>query len=83
MWYNKIVATINSDTRVTLGIVLAAASAIGSFMYSVANSATKDFVEDRIDKIKQEYTVENSRIYDELKYIRSRVDEINQTMKRR
>ena len=83
MWYNKIVATINGDTRVTLGIVLAAASAIGSFMYSVANSATKDFVEDRIDKIKQEYTVENSRIYDELKYIRSRVDEINQTMKRR
>ena len=67
---------LTSETRITVGLVLAVALAASGFFYTIANSASKEYVNDKIKEQRIDNNRENDKIYSELKYINSKLDKL-------
>lgn len=68
---------VNDNTKVTLGVMIIIVTGVVSIMlYVTTNLSSKDYVDKRLEEIKQHFDKESAEREKSLDYVRNRVDQI-------
>ena len=67
---------INSNTKITLGLVIGVLTGTVSVVFGIANIATKDFVDGKVEDVLQRSREDRKELIDEIKAIRKSMEDL-------
>ena len=74
---------IDGNTKITIGLLVSLSGGIGSVVYAVANMATRDFVNEKVDAVMIQTREDRKSLEEDVRHIRNRIDELYKLERKR